>query len=90
MELSNTAFILDCNHDICERPTKLNGYECTCNTYMRTTDACTYSSITTISPLDIPDDREELIVFIAKLKCEVDILSQAFSFTHALYKLNQK
>lgn len=90
MELSNTAFVLDCKHDICENPTKLNGYECICNTHMRTVDACTYSSITTVSLLDIPKSHEELIVFIAKLKSEIDVLNQAFSNTYALYKLNQK
>lgn len=90
MELSKSSFVLSCGNNIWKIPSKLNGYECTCHTHMRTIDACMYSSTTTLSLADIPETNEELLVFITKLKSENAVLRQAFSFIYSLYKLNQK
>ena len=89
MNLLDSSFVLNYGHSFWKIPSKLNGYECTCHAHMRTLDACLYSSVTTVSPMDIPQNQEELIAYIAKLKSEIDVLSQAFSFVYALYKLNQ-
>jgi len=51
---------------------------------MRTADACMFSSISTVSALDLPKTDEELIVFITKLKSKIDVLEQALSLAYTL------
>lgn len=84
MEAHQIDFIQNLDFSIWENPSKMNGYECTGAMFMRTADACMFSSISTISALDLPKTDEELVVFITKLKSKIDVLEQALSLAYTL------
>ena len=70
--------------NIWEIPSKINGYKCTCASLLIAEDLGFYASIMTVEPKDIPSKKEDLIVYVAKMKCLIDILKQSLDFSYTI------
>lgn len=52
---------------------------------MMTKDLGLFCSVQTVEPKDLPHKKEDLIVYVEKLKCTIETLGQDLGFYASLY-----
>ena len=67
---------------ILEEPSKDNDYTCTCAGSLFSNKTDMELSIITMTPDDLPDSVEEIMIYVTKQKCKIDLLRQALEWMH--------
>ena len=67
---------------ILEEPSKENDYTCTCAGSLFSNKIDTELSIITMTPDDLPDSVEEIMIYVTKQKCKIELLRQALEWMH--------